>query len=115
MASVVRLADFRPRQRPVFFNRHELNQLLSLYSRRVSRGEWRDYAIDHSASAAVFSVFRHSDSRPLFTIAKFAPGTRKRGDYLLTAGQRRLKEGRSLTDVLPALRAASLTIVSDVI
>lgn len=115
MAGVVRLADFRPRHRPVFFNRLELNQLLSLYSRRVSRGEWRDYAIDHSATAAVFSVFRHSDSRPIFTIAKFAPGIRRRGDYLLTAGQRRLKEGRTLPDVLAALPAPSLTIVSNVI
>ncbi|MFO0998337.1 MAG: DUF2794 domain-containing protein [Alphaproteobacteria bacterium] len=115
MASVVRLADFRPRQRPVFFNRPELNQLLSLYSRRVSRGEWRDYAIDHSATAAVFSVFRHSDSRPLFTIAKFAPGTRRRGDYVLTAGGRRLKEGRTLGDVLAAVPAPSLMIVSYVV
>ncbi len=115
MPSVVRLADYRPRQRPVFFNRHELNQLLSLYSRQVSRGEWRDYAIDHSATAAVFSVFQHSDSRPVFTVAKFAPGTRKRGDYLLAAGQRRLKEGRALADVLAPLQAATLTIVSNVV
>ncbi|MEM7563519.1 MAG: DUF2794 domain-containing protein, partial [Pseudomonadota bacterium] len=34
---------------------------LQLYSTRVARGEWRDYAIDHSAGVAIFSIFRHAN------------------------------------------------------
>ena len=58
------------------FTRSELHQLLSLYSRLVARGEWRDYAIEQDGGLAAFSVFRHSHERPLYTITKrwSAPG-----------------------------------------
>ena len=58
MSKVFRLADYRRRQKRIFFTRPELHQLLSLYSRQVARGEWRDYAIDQQDGAALFSVFR---------------------------------------------------------
>src|ERR1700722_18574223 len=75
MATVFRLPDHR-RERRIFFSRRELDQLLQLYSRQVARGEWRDYAIDHSDGRAAFSVFRHSLDMPLYTIVKTAPGSK---------------------------------------
>ncbi|MTJ82746.1 MAG: DUF2794 domain-containing protein [Telmatospirillum sp.] len=54
----------------VRFERSELSRLLSLYSIRVSRGEWRDYAIDLGSGRAVFSIFRTALDRPIFTISK---------------------------------------------
>jgi hypothetical protein len=77
-------------------------QLLALYSRQVSAGEWRDYAIDHKAGMAIFSVFRHSFDRPLFSIAKWADAQRP-SSYAVFAGPRRLKAGGSLLDVLAVL------------
>lgn len=56
----------------VTFTRKELSAILDLYARRVADGEWRDYAIDHLPGSAVFSIFRHSQDRPLFSIAKTA-------------------------------------------
>ena len=71
MGKLHRIEDFKRPARPsysaTFFNRSELNLLLSLYSRRVMSGEWRDYAIDQRAGMAVFSVYRHSQDQPLFT------------------------------------------------
>lgn len=112
MTTLVRLADYRLRRSCIFFNRIELNQLLSLYSRRVARGEWRDYAIDHRKGVAVFSFFRHASARPDYTLMKFAPGARRRGDYVLTHEGRRIKEGRNLAEVLAILRTPALTVVS---
>jgi len=112
MTTLVRLADYRLRRSCIFFNRTELNQLLSVYSRRVARGEWRDYAIDHRSGVAVFSFFRHSSARPVYTLMKFAPGARRRGDYVLTHEGRRIKEGRNLADVLAVLRTPALSVVS---
>ena len=60
MSKLICIAEHRSNQRHIYFDRRELNKLLSLYSRRVARGEWRDYAIDHGPGMAVFSVFRHS-------------------------------------------------------
>lgn len=112
MTTLVRLADYRSRRGCIYFNRSELNQLLSVYSRRVARGEWRDYAIDHRNGMAVFSFFRHASTRPVYTLTKFAPGSRRRGDYVLTHEGRRVKEGRNLADVLAVLRTPVLTVVS---
>ncbi len=119
MTELVRLAD-RKRPRQVYFSRPELMQLLALYSRQVAAGEggepgaceagsqepqpgeWRDYAIDHKAGMAIFSVFRHSFDRPLFSIAKSSDNQRPAG-YAVFAGPRRLKSGGSLLDVLAVL------------
>ncbi|HMA14084.1 MAG TPA: DUF2794 domain-containing protein, partial [Kiloniellaceae bacterium] len=46
MSQLYRFSEYRKSPRRVFFDRAELNQLLSLYSRNVASGEWRDYAID---------------------------------------------------------------------
>ena len=86
----------------MFFSRRELSQLLSLYSRRVMNGEWRDYAIDRHDGLVVFSVFRHTYASPLFAVAK-----RRRGNdeshYLLSSGGRTLKRSDSLDEVLRAI------------
>lgn len=105
MATVFRLSDLRRRVRPVFFSRAELNQLLSLYSRQVMRGEWRDYAIDQHDGAALFSVFRHTQENALYTVVKTAAGAAGRqGDFVLMSGRRRLASGAALADVLSGLK-----------
>ena len=43
-----------------FFNKTELNQILSIYGKKVSEGKWKDYAIDHLESSAIFSFFRNT-------------------------------------------------------
>ena len=103
MATLLRLYDHRRKARPVFFTRPELNQLLSIYSRRVMRGEWRDYAIDQQENAVRFSIFRHTHERPLYAVVKFAPGTGRQGDYAVLSGPQRLATGGSLGEVLQAL------------
>ena len=99
MSTVTRLADRRPSHRTVFFTRTELNLLLSLYSRRVSAGEWRDYAIDHRRGLAAFSVFRHSRDQALYRILKLEDADR-RYHYQVTAGPRRLGTAASLREAL---------------
>ena len=69
-ATVFPLREYRAERRAQFFTRSELNQLLGLYSRNVSRGVWRDYAIDHRDGQALFSVFRHTHDSALYTIVK---------------------------------------------
>ena len=101
MADVVRLSDFRrARNRHVYFTRHELNLMLSLYSRRVINGEWKDYAIDHGKRLSAFSVFRDSCDRPIFTVFKYATGTHRNGDYVLGSSGNTLKRGQSVAEVL---------------
>jgi hypothetical protein len=102
MTTLISIRGPRPAARRVFFSRDELNRLLTLYSRRVMSGEWRDYAIDHDGRRAVFSVFRHTAERPAFSITK-AVGAKGRTDFILSAGPHRLKQARSIEEVIAVL------------
>ena len=64
MTKVVNLSEYRRKPRSVCFDRQELNKLLSLYSRRVIGGEWKDYAISHGDGMASFSIFRNTTDKP---------------------------------------------------
>lgn len=85
----------------VTFHRHELDEILRLYSFMVAAGEWRDYAIDHLHERAIFSVFRRTSETPLFQILKTPSLARKQGAYsVVSANGLPLKRGHNLTHVL---------------
>src|SRR5438132_14431737 len=90
-ATVLALADYRTKHRTLYFTRHELNQLLSLYSRHVARAVWRDYAIDHRDGMALFSVFRHSDEPPLYSIKKTDGGSNRPAELTVKSARHRLR------------------------
>ena len=48
----------------LYFSREELTKILNLYSKGVSSGEWKDYAIDFNKNNAFFYIFKHSLASP---------------------------------------------------
>ena len=48
----------------LYFSKDELAKILSLYSKGVSNGEWKDYAIDFNKNNAFFYIFKHSLASP---------------------------------------------------
>ncbi len=89
---------------PISFDRHELNQLLGMYGRKVAQGEWRDYAIDMHRDKAVFSVFRRASEYPLYRIEKDPRLARRQGAYSVIAPTGLiLKRGHDLKKVLLAI------------
>jgi Protein of unknown function (DUF2794) len=111
-ATVLPLRDYRARRRPQFFTRAELNQLLGLYSLNVSRGVWRDYAIDHREGRALFSVFRRSQEAALYTIVKAAASSGKPAEFIVMSGRQRLKSGATLSDALGYFRTKLALVAS---
>lgn len=90
--------------REVTFDRRELTAILNVYGRMVSAGEWRDYAIDHLADRAVFSVFRRASEAPLHRIEKTPKNAARQGAYSVTdTAGRILKRGSDLVRVLAVL------------
>jgi Protein of unknown function (DUF2794) len=86
------------------FNRQELSAILTLYGRKVAKGEWRDYAIDLLRDRAVFSVFRKASEFPLYRIEKNPKLARKQGAYSVVAATGLiLKRGHDLKRVLDVL------------
>lgn len=96
----------------VGFTRDELQRILDLYGRMVAAGEWRDYAMDFSRDAAVFSAFRRAAERPMARIEKRPALRAKQGMWALIgeAGQV-LKRGAELPGVLFPLERRLLKLV----
>ncbi len=101
--SVIRLG--RPQvDRDVTFDRRELFEILKIYGRMVASGESRDYAIDHLADRAVFSVFRRTSEAPLYRIEKIPKLAARQGAYVvIDQGGRILKRGADLARVVAVL------------
>ena len=54
----------------LYFSRNELLKILKLYSRGVSKGEWKDYAMDFRKNNAFFYIFKHTLAGPECTLNK---------------------------------------------
>lgn len=104
----------QPSARPyVAFDRRELDQILSIYGRKVAEGEWRDYAIDHLEDRAVFSIFRRSSEMPIYRVEKLPELARKQGAYrVVAAAGLILKRGHELAGVLRILDRPRLSVVT---
>ncbi len=111
MAKLYRLNELSASSRTTFFDRNELGQLLSLYSRRVSNGQWRDYAIDQKGNSAVFSVFRHSHDAPAFRIAKQPARGTAGSAYIVSSGAETLIRANTMAEALSVF-GGSLRVVS---
>ena len=107
MSTVVRLADYknfsRPLQPDICFSKKEFDQLLSVYSRRVMSGDWKDYAIRHDPTMAAFLIYRNNSRQPSFTVIK-RNASGKNPEYIVYPGRARLKLSSSLTDALSVLK-----------
>jgi len=54
----------------LYFSKDELSKILKLYSKGVSSGKWKDYAIDFNKNNAFFYIFKHSLAAPEFVLNK---------------------------------------------
>ncbi|MEW6090088.1 MAG: DUF2794 domain-containing protein [Pseudomonadota bacterium] len=105
-------APKRNREPDVFFDRAELDAILSVYGRKVAEGEWRDYAMGAHKDVAVFSVFRRASEMPLYRIEKRPKLARRQGAYAVIApGGQILKRGHELKQVLKIFEKRALRLI----
>lgn len=100
------------REPDVFFNRAELEAILSVYGRKVVEGEWRDYAIGSGKDVAIFAVHRRTSEMPLYRIEKRPKLTRRQGAYSVVAATGLvLKRGHDLKQVLKVFEKRALRLI----
>lgn len=98
----------------VAFDRDELQRILNLYGRMVSAGEWRDYAMDFTKDAAVFSAFRRATERPQARVEKRPSLRNKQGMWTLFGEHGQvLKRGHELPGVLAPMERRLMKTVED--
>ena len=70
ISNVFKLSRNKKHKNIIFFSKLELTSILSLYSKQVSKGFWKDYAMDSQNETAIFSIFRHTHDKPIYQIIK---------------------------------------------
>ena len=70
ISNVLKLSRNKNHKNIIFFSKLELTSILSLYSKQVSRGFWKDYAMDSQNETAIFSIFKHTHDKPIYQIIK---------------------------------------------
>ncbi|MEJ0058883.1 MAG: DUF2794 domain-containing protein [Terricaulis sp.] len=100
----------KPKQ--VFFDRPELNRILSIYGRKVAAGEWRDYALDALPDRALFSIYRRASEAPLYQVEKRPDQSARQGAFSVrAAGGLILRRGHDLQQVLRVLEPKHVRLV----
>lgn len=88
-----------PKASQILFERPELALILDVYGRYVAAGLLRDYSIEMSGDAAIFSCYERATDSPSFQIIK--DPTKAQGAYALCGRNGRLlKRGGDLRSVL---------------
>lgn len=85
----------------VFFSKIELSLILNLYSKQVSKGNWKDYALDSQVDNAIFSVYKHTQDKPLYQIIKKSnKGFRNKPNFYIKKNEYILTHSRQLSKIL---------------
>ena len=85
----------------IFFSKIELSSILNLYSRQVSKGYWRDYAIDSLIDNAIFSIYRHSQDKPMYQIIKNSQkGFRNKPMFFIKKNEEIINKSNNLSLIL---------------
>jgi len=95
-----------------FFNKTELNQILSIYGKKVSEGKWKDYAIDHLESSAIFSFFRNTFESASLKIIKHKRISKSKLKYhLVSSSGSDIKRSNELDLIINYLNKDNLEII----
>ena len=85
----------------IFFSKLELASILRLYSKQVSKGDWKDYAFDSKIDNAIFSIYRHTQDKPMFQIIKYSQkGFRNKPSFYIKKGEEVISKSNSLFAIL---------------
>ena len=89
------------------FKKEEINQIMELYSKKNSIGEWKDYSITFKSDSSVFSIHKSFKLAPTFQIKK----NLNKKNYTLTSYKGIVRISNSLTNLISYLKKPSLRLV----
>ena len=99
MSKIYHFSKYIKEKEKVSFSKNDLNLIISIYSKNVSNGIWKDYSINFERNYAEFSIYRHSYASPEFSIVK-----NKKKIFFIYSRKQELKKSKYIKDVLDVLR-----------
>ncbi len=90
------------------FKKEEINQIMELYSKKISIGEWKDYSITFQKTYAVFSIHRSFKLGPCLEIKK---KFKKGSIYTVSSQNSVIATSKSLGKIISHLKKPYLKLV----
>ena len=101
MSKIYHFSKYIKEKEKVTFSKKDLNSIISVYSKNVSNGIWKDYSINFERNYAEFSIYKHTDATPEFSIIK-----NKKKIFFIYSRKQELKKSKYIKDVLNVLKKA---------
>jgi len=95
----------------LFFSSKELCKILSCYSLGVSRGSWKDYAINFKNNEANFFMFKHSLASPDCILTKSKKFKRNEFIFKLKLKNEKRNNSKQIDDLLIILKRNHFKII----
>ena len=96
----------------LYFSKDELSKILNIYSKGVSAGEWKDYAIDFNKNNAFFYIFKHSLAAPECVLNKSLERKKRKIFYKLRC-KNISNKFESLDTLIHALNRKIFVLIKD--
>ena len=101
MTKIYHFSKYIKEKEKVTFSKKDLNSIISVYSKNVSNGIWKDYSINFERNYAEFSIYKHTHASPEFSIIK-----NKKKIFFIYSRKQELKKSKYIKDVLNVLKKA---------
>ena len=95
----------------LYFSKDELAKILNLYSKGVSNGEWKDYAIDFNKNEAIFFIYKHSWATPCCVLKKSKEIKKRKITYGLSLSNTKKSNFSDIDKLIKYLRRKQLKII----
>jgi len=99
MSKIYHFSKYIKEKERVRFSKNDLNSIISIYSKNVSSGIWKDYSINFERNYAEFSIYKHTNTSPEFSIVKD-----KKKIFFIYSRSQELKKSKYIKDVLDILK-----------
>tara|TARA_B100000963_G_scaffold342182_1_gene342789 strand:- start:36 stop:344 length:309 start_codon:yes stop_codon:yes gene_type:complete len=96
------------KSRLIRFDKKEIYQIMELYSKKISIGEWKDYSISFEKSHAIFAIHRSFKLGPCLEIKK---NYKKDSMFTLTSQNNVITSSKNLGKVINYLKKPYLKLV----
>ena len=96
----------------LYFSKTELSKILACYSIGVSKGNWKDYALNFNANEAIFSIYKHTLASPECILKKYKEKKKKRTFYQLCINNSRNSRYKDIDQLIASIKRAQLSIVA---
>ena len=111
--SLVTPSSFRGNinKKNLYFSKYELGKILNCYSLGVSKGKWKDYAIDFKKNEAIFFIYKHSFASPDCILKKLHTKKNKRIIFKLLITNKLNSNYNNIDELITSLRRKQFKVL----